>query len=286
MPDIVKETIAFFFILWFFWALSGGAQRIEEAKKPFIKPIDPLNTGEVYGVAPIIGSPSLDFKKTIKVGEGLDYSNAKLSASVDKDTGRRLIEIQATPDSQKPLNITGWYIKGIMDRDARVIGQGAQLFYQGQVNQEKDIILYPGEKAYIIAGESPVGASFKLNKCSGYLQQFQIFEPSLPVGCPHPGLDRTIAVTDQFCSQFMRSILRCNAFVGEFPSNITRACKNLIDDNLTHNSCVNNHLQDKDFYKGEWRVYLGGKDFFGSKNGDVLTIYDKEGKKIDSIVFD
>lgn len=285
MPEIFKETIAFFFILWFFWALSGGTQRIEEAKHPFIKPIDPLNTGEVYGVAPEIKSPTIDLQKTIKIGDGIDYSSAKLSASNDKDTGRRLIEIQADSNSKKPLNITGWYIKGVMDREARVIGQGAHLFYQGKVNPERDIILYPGEKAYIIAGESPVGASFRINKCSGYLQQFQIFEPNLSVSCPHPGLDRTMVITDSICSQFMRSILRCNAFVGQFPSNITEACKNLVNDNLTHNSCVSNHLQDKDFYKGEWRVYLGGKDFFGSQNGDVITIYDKEGNKVDSIIF-
>lgn len=284
------EVLIGLFLIWLIWVYSGGPARVEEAKKPFLKPPAPLNTGAVYGEMPTIevpdlNAPTFDMKKNIRVGGGIDYSNASLSASRDEETGLGMIEIAVRQDSKKLLDITGWSVKGVMDKEPRVIGTGAQVFYQGRVNSERDIVLYPGEKAIVLAGDSPVGVSFKVNKCSGFLEQFQSFTPSFPTTCPHPALDQTIYTTDLVCSQFMRSILRCNAFVGEYPSNINSECKDLIDANLTYNSCIKNHAGDSTFYKGEWRVYLGGSDSFGSDKGDVVTVYDANGNEIDSIIF-
>lgn len=280
---ILMEAIFGLFVLYLLWLISGGPARIEESKRPFLKPPAPLNTGDVFGEPPVVTIPPFDLKKDIRIGVGIDYSNASLSASSDPETGRKIIEIKNSVNSGKLLNITGWTVRGVMDREIKVIGGGVQAFYQGRVNTEKEIILYPGEKALILPGDSPVGVSFKVNKCSGYLEQFQTFTPRFYQNCPHPGLDQTTYIQDDICSQFMRSILRCNAFVGEYPSDITLACRSLIEANLTYNSCAKNHINDPDFYKGEWRVYLGGEDTFGSKNGDVITIYDINGTKIDSI---
>ncbi|HBM45887.1 TPA: hypothetical protein DDZ75_02845 [Patescibacteria group bacterium] len=281
---MLMEALSWLFVLWLLWVFSGGPSRIEESKKPFLKPPSPLNTGAVYGILPETNTPVFDFKKDIRVGGGIDYSNVSLSSPINQETGQRIIEIRATSNSKKSLNITGWSVKGIMDKKPRVIGRGSQIFYQGKVNPEQEIILYPGEKAIILAGDSPVGASFKVNKCTGYLGQFQVFVPSFLQNCPHVGLDATVGITDGICSQFIRSIPRCNAFIHDYPMNITSECKELVEANLTHNSCVANHIKDSDFYKGEWRVYLGGSDSFGSKDGDIVTIYDRDGNKIDSII--
>jgi len=280
---MLTDALVWLFALWIFWFISGGPFRTEEAKKPFLKPPSPLNTGVVYGELPELQTPSFDLKKDIRVGSGVDYSSASLSASTDEETGQGVIEIKALSNSKKPLNISGWMVKGVVDKEPRVIGGGAGTFYQGKLNTESDIVLYPGERALILAGESPVGASFMVNKCSGYLAQFQSFAPGFSSICPHIGLDNPTATSDETCGQFVRSISRCNAFVGAYPSNISSACRNLVETNLTYNSCVKNHINDLDFYRAEWRVYLGGEDTFGSEKGDIITIYDSEGNKIDSI---
>ncbi len=45
----LKWVLFFLAILWFIWFFTGGPNRYESKKGIYIKPSDPVNTGEVYG---------------------------------------------------------------------------------------------------------------------------------------------------------------------------------------------------------------------------------------------
>ena len=82
------------------------------------------------------------------------------------------------------MKITGWKLKGKTGLDI-AIGQGASYIYSNVASQpQENIYLKPGEKAIIITGKSPLGTSFKLNKCAGYFEQFHEFAPELNIDCP------------------------------------------------------------------------------------------------------
>ena len=82
------------------------------------------------------------------------------------------------------MKITGWKLKGKTDLDI-VIGKGASYIYASIASQpQEDIYLKSGEKAIVITGNSPLGTSFKLNKCAGYFEQFHEFTPELNTECP------------------------------------------------------------------------------------------------------
>lgn len=285
-----KKTLIEFFglimFLWLIWFYGGGPARIDRADKPFLKPPSPLNTDEVFGDLPAVPSlPDISVDKRLRIGESKDYSDARLSFS-GNGSGGEYLEVYVLPTSKNAINLTGWMIKGVIDAEARTVGNGVYSFSQGKVNKEENIWIYPGEKAFIIPGESPVGVSFKLNKCIGYLEQFQVFIPHLPQSCPQFGIDGQIPLgTDTECGLFIRSIPRCNAYIKSFPSSVLQTCSQLITKRLNYNSCVSEHVRDADFRKGEWRVYLGGSDTFGSKNGDLINIFDADNRQIDSIFY-
>jgi len=76
-----------------------------------------------------------------------------------------------------PIRISGWTLTN--GTSTTGIPEGAVLLQQGIVNTEAPITLYPGERALIITGPSPVGTSFRINTCSPLLEKFQSFTPSL-----------------------------------------------------------------------------------------------------------
>lgn len=36
-------------VLWFLWLFTGGPARVQNKNAPFIQPLEPVGTGEVYG---------------------------------------------------------------------------------------------------------------------------------------------------------------------------------------------------------------------------------------------
>jgi len=50
-PDkFLKWILGALIILFFIWLLTGGYSRFEDKNKPFLKPPDPLDSGEPYGL--------------------------------------------------------------------------------------------------------------------------------------------------------------------------------------------------------------------------------------------
>ncbi len=291
---IIFEFIGWMIFLWVIWFYTGGPERIESIDQPFIKPIAPLNTGDDFGVLPDLSGFSIfsprkdvliDNIGSDDMGEEHYGGQANIYFAVD-ERGREFVEINASSLNKNPLNITGWSIKTLNNNFSRFVGTGSELILQGKVSEEKEILLYPGEKAFLIPGGSPVGISFKLNKCIGYFEQFQDFYPELPKFCPHPGFDEySVSGGDKYCDAFLKSIPRCNAYVKEFPAEMSYACKVIINSRLNYNSCISESSGDKDFKKGEWRVYVEGDEFFSKGRNDIISIYDQKGRLIETLFY-
>lgn len=291
LSDDNKKIITEFFLgmlfLWFLWFISGGASRQGEDEKPFLKPIAPLNTGKDFGEVPKL--PALpDLSKSVVIKDEADdtsYPNAKLSLVQNTD-GHDYLLVSVPLTSKGSVNITGWQIKSSVAGENLIVGEGTRVFYQGKVNESKLIYLYPGEKALLLPDNSPVGASFKVNKCSGYLAQFQSFYPDISQNCPHPSLDQNgNNVIDYSCQSFLNKIPRCRAYVEDFPKDTAESCKSIANQRFNYNSCVSEHLYNRDFLSGEWRVYLNNNGKLASKNGDIIRIYSKKSTLIDTIFY-
>ncbi len=98
--------------------------------------------------------------------------------SLGKKSHEYLI-IDYTAHEGKPQKISGWSIESTKKKMRVSIPEGNMLFRQGVIPTLSPILLFPGERALVSSGSSPVGISFQTNICSPTLEQFQTFYPAL-----------------------------------------------------------------------------------------------------------
>ena len=252
--DDLKVLLFFFVILWLFWFISGGPARYEVAQKPFLRPPitsdydgiwrDP-NTGEQYGEIPTTKIKA-NISRRVTSPRGyrpFEKPIISLSKGLANSSGMSYLKIDFSKSNKGLLNVTGLLIRDIFGKSVTLKG-GSALPYQGRINKEAEVSVEPGSVLYVIDGFSPIGVSFRVNKCIGILTRFQTFYPSLPFPFPEG-----------------------------------------IDQNLTYNNCVELHKGDTDFYKNDWRVYLGIKEKIWGETGDVVRLIDHLGNTLASLFY-
>jgi hypothetical protein len=201
----------------------------------------------------------------------------------ESDPQKQFVEIKASSQNNSPIRITGWSLKGKNGLDIK-IGQGAYLPYSAQVNPQQDIFLKKGEAAVIVTGESPIGTNFRLNKCTGYFSQFQIFYPDLPQDCPQP-IDENLpsGLNDQ-CLDYLERLPICEMKIS-VPPGLSNDCQTYINDKVNYKTCVEIHKNDSDFYQPEWRIYLGRKEALWKNKRETIILQDQDKKIIDWVSY-
>ncbi len=179
-----------FIILGVVWFWSGGYNNESAHQGAYIKPLAPLDSGETYGNY-YAGTP-INRKETLNLPElpatvirstetaiqdliaktkeaSFVHNTSILSHTVyfdgvagakSKDASTEYIRIIASGIMESPVNISGYGLEGT--------------YFDGSIplpraGGKQDVIIYPGDRAIIATGISPVGSSFRVNVCSSYL---------------------------------------------------------------------------------------------------------------------
>lgn len=202
------------------------------------------------------------------------------------DSSQEYITLKMKSGSEKTIPITGWKVKSLSTGNSVYIPKGTYLFFTGTVNSEETISLVGGDTVYLVTGSSPNGASFKVNKCSGYLSQFQNFTPYLNLDCPAPRDENLSSipklVINDKCFDHIEYFPRCRIQTDPLPQNWSTECYNFIYDKINYPSCINTHKSDWDFYKPEWRVYLRYQTSLWKGSREAIVLYDAQGKVVDT----
>ena len=189
MEDL-KLLLGFFVLLWLFWFITGGPSKYELAQHPFLR--QPTEVGldqngvyrdpdihVQYGEIPTVQVKISRKPTTIVAPRVLSGPIINLSKGQADLFGLSYIKIDYSAINKLPITITGLIMRNILGKSA-VIAGASNLPYQGRINEVADVIVGPGSSIYIIQGISPLGVSFRVNKCIGYLAQYQDFYPLLP----------------------------------------------------------------------------------------------------------
>jgi hypothetical protein len=213
-----------------------------------------------------------------------------VSSPSASDPSKESVQISVSQNAGTPVDLSGWTLESEATGNASVIPQGTDLPRSGTITAVQDIVLQPGERALIISGRSPIGASFRENKCIGYFGQFQTFSPSLPNSCPAP-TDELAAfygdsyyVRDSSCVDYVKSLSRCQAVLSP-PVTLSGSCQTFLVKYLNYNGCVDAHQNDADFSGNTWRVYLGRTNSMWRSHNEVAKLLDKQGKTVDAFSY-
>lgn len=299
------------------WFLTGGLYSPSAHRGAYLKPPAPLDTGEVYGTY-YEGNLKSDrsrldlprkpgefirrltagvegYLEESKVAEEI-HSTSLLSKSIhfDGNAGAKedeavdeYIRIVSSDRADRPVRISGLTLQGRAYGTAILVPQAAELAVIGETPKKSNVVLPPGGRALITTARSPIGASFRVNMCTGYLDQFQNYSPDLRKECPSPEteLRDTELTGEKACVDFVKSLPRCRVYQGGFPKDLSSACRIFVEEKLNYNSCVAGHKYDEGFYSDEWRIFLDRSREIWAERNEIIKLVDEKGGIIDAIAY-
>jgi len=278
--------VLFFIALGVIWFAQGGPSKLTSMTSPFLQSPEispsPDSSQNGYG---FWNNSSETISKTSEIDsrhKGKISLNASWAAK-ETDSRKEYIEISASYSNKEPISVTGWTLKGKQGFSA-TIGRGAYLVYSAQLNTQDAIFLESNDRAIIATGHSPIGTSFRLNLCTGYFNQFQDFIPALPQECPRISEKEIPVNYPDACVDFIKSLSACRMPLTAVPLGAGNDCANFVSEKANYNGCVSAHKSKKNFYKSEWRIYLGrDSELWGTR--DSITLFDNEGKIVDQVSY-
>lgn len=217
-----------------------------------------------------------------------------LSGAMSLDPNQQYFYIYTNLSSGESVNITGWFFKSSVTGNYAIIGRAALLPFPF-THTESDVVLQPQERAIITKGFSPIGISFRTNKCTGFFEENRTFYPSLPIECPAPKNEKlpkfsTVYDRQDECLDIIERIPRCttvkSSFIRDLPDTVTRSCKTYMQERINYNTCVANHYSDTDFPGREYRIFLNSFAPLWRERREKITLYDRNGLIVDSIEYD
>ena len=220
---------------------------------------------------------------------GIVTMNHYVSGAASSNPIDEYVEIKVASNAGVLVNISGWALSSDATGYVTVIPKGTEIPKSGIVNTVQDIVLAPGTRAILISGRSPIGASFRENKCIGYFSNFQHFSPPLPQNCPVPSDDLASQygagyLHDDVCIEYVKKLPRCQVELAP-PTNISSACKNFLATYINYNGCVSVHQNDADFKSDTWLVYLGRYSSIWRTKNELVKLLDSSGKTVDAFSY-
>ena len=251
------------------------------------------NGGSVSGSLGSSGTPSSSSLEGVVFGEtspyyGIVSMDHYVSGAGSSDPENEYVEISVSQNASVPVDLSGWTLESDASGNSSVIPKGTEVPTSGTINAAQDIVLVPGEQAMVISGQSPIGASFRENKCIGYFSSFQNFSPPLPQNCPAPSDELNSFYSDYIrdtaCVDYVNTLSRCQVTLSP-PVNVSGACQSFLIQYLNYNGCVTAHQNDADFKGDTWRVYLGRSDSMWLPQHEVVKLLDINGKTVDAFSY-
>jgi len=220
---------------------------------------------------------------------GLVRMSRFVSGAGSADQKNEYVELSVAQNAGVPVNLSEWKLVSDASGNVSAIPRGTEVPISGTINAAENIVLSPGMRAIIVSGQSPIGASFRENKCIGYFSTFQNFNPSLPQNCPSPS-DELAArygagyIRDPACIEHVDRLSRCQVALTP-PPGASGACQNFLVTYLNYNGCVAAHKNDADFAGNTWRIYLGRTSPLWRVRHEVVKLLDVNGKTVDAFSY-
>ncbi|MBL8158281.1 hypothetical protein JNK62_01965 [bacterium] len=199
------------------------------------------------------------------------------------------VQIAVSYEAKESVDMTGWVLESALSGSRAYLPAIASPFYMGAANVSSNTLVAPGGLAIVTTGASPVGASFRENMCSGYLDQFQQFQPQLGNECPSPSTvlpltQENLVQYGDACFDVIQNLSSCR-FPQDIPDTVNYACRAFITDALSHNGCVNRNRTNRGFETNRWRLFLGGQAEIWRNSHDAIRLLDREGRTVDVYVY-
>lgn len=283
------------------WASTGGPTRPISFQGPYLNPItEPGTNAEAYGERGGFGGATSGisiggYGVNVSLGEGTAGPSSSsgnvqflrdTSGAKETDVDEEYVTIFVSPSAGGAISTAGWKLVRKETGQGAAFPQGAEVPQSGRVNVLSPTELLPGDTAIIVSGRSPVGVSFRENKCTGYFEERQNFRPPLSLSCPTPYQEYALHTDgdEGVCATFIRSIPYCETG-SDTRGNPGGFCEEFVEEYLHYSGCVDAHEEDSSFKSSTWRIFLGKSDELWKSKNETILLLDKDGAVIDSLSY-
>jgi len=306
--------IGILLLLGVLWVASGGPSRSISREGPFLSPptaprVDVM-TGRIIpggssvaeeGGTPLSEPDGEDAPSVVEtiVNSGVSIGGAdspyaahvtiNKASATQSDANKEYVTISVSRKAPGSVTMTGWVLESKKKAVRASLGSAANVYMLGSVNNESPVTVPPGGTVYVTTGRPQSGVSFRVNECSGYLDQFQTYYPKLDNQCASPEDEMQLRAdrigNDAECEAFVDELSSCQIYTEAVPSGLSSACRNFVVYDLTYNGCVALHRADPDFFENEWRMYLSRDQELWENGHDTIRLLDENGKLIASVTY-
>ncbi|HUD04014.1 MAG TPA: hypothetical protein VMR73_00790 [Candidatus Paceibacterota bacterium] len=310
------EEVGFFALIFagifLFWVLTGGPERATSSEGMFLKaPVEAGGTGQVYGGTAFQNGLNIGGTSTTIVlpNTGINFGTGKkatipnnvphsnfwdelsfdgVSGAKNASTSTEYLRLIAGNNIASPLTITGFVVGSFASGNLATITTAALLPILGSPYSESSIYVSPGDVILLSTEISPIKTSFRVNKCSGFLNQLYSFTPAILKLCPTASalLTKFGPANDTSCIAYAKTVPQCTAVASSaVPINLSSACKTFVEQTLTYNGCVESTQNDSDFYENEYRVFLGSQNELWGNSTDAIGLFDTKGGLVGGLTY-
>ena len=269
-------------------ALLGLFNDGTESNGSFIEP----SITEIASEQQSVGENSYK-EKTTELGEEQEqseyYGLVKIQSGFglgSEDPRKEYITLAATSKLDLALNISQWSLKSTMTGRSIRLGKATSLYYPPNLTEESSILIGPWGKVIVVTGLSPLSVSFRVNSCTGYLNQFNTFSPSLTQICPLAKNENLSSIPhipkNDNCLDYVDRISRCQIPIRPLTPEFSSECFYFIQDVVNYRGCVDIHRYDSGFYGNEWRVFLDRSESLWKNRREKIELLDELGNMVDT----
>ena len=180
------------------------------------------------------------------------------------------------------INFTGWRIKSKVNEI--FVPQAVELYDPSGFGLNKDIVVKGGGEIDLYSSVSPIGRNFRLNACSGYLNDFYSFQPPLSASCPPIySARREVIGFSSACQDYLDALSGCREPRPSELNLLDPACQSFAS-RASYAGCFSRHRFDQNFLSSRWLVYLG-QPWLVDPRHDQVSLYNAQDQLVDPYLY-
>ncbi len=250
-------------------------------------------------VRPVVPPPVSPMPEPTPVPEApLGFTTAQLSPYYQKV---RIAGVQPPPSffddtsqfaivadgaNASAIVVTGWRLRG--NSGEVTVPKGLADYTPTGSNVEGNIALEPGSSLDVRSQrKNEFGRNFRLNRCTGFLNNVYVFNPGIPNDCPMLYRSEEIQTLSGKCQSLIYSLGSCEIPTGErwevYGAESDADCHAFVN-RFSYGECYRRFRWGPDFFSREWRAWLGARIPFDSQHDRILLL-DQRGLLVDSYTY-
>lgn len=183
--------------------------------------------------------------------------------------------------SKNTIDVSNWKI--ISSKINFSIPKAAEDIPPNLIVNLKNISLKPRERLIIYNQSSPLGFSFKINKCLRYLNyNLKDYLKNYFFPCDRLSKDKLIEYRFKYrlnnkCLEILEKISCSGPKPKDWEKIINNSpCYNFFENYYTYRGCYENKKGDPDFYLKEWLIFFPTYDTLTNKRYEEIKLYDQD----------